>query len=50
MDIDGPDRSQPARQVAHPITLSGAAAVYHRPPPRLGEHTAEVLAWLTPGV
>ncbi|SCL30556.1 Crotonobetainyl-CoA:carnitine CoA-transferase CaiB [Micromonospora rhizosphaerae] len=48
VDIDGPDRSQPVRQVANPITLSGTPAGYHRPPPRLGEHTAEVLNWLAP--
>ncbi|MDZ5443512.1 CoA transferase [Micromonospora sp. 4G57] len=49
VDIDGPERAQPARQVANPITLSGAPPAYHRPPPRLGEHTAEVLAWLAAG-
>jgi crotonobetainyl-CoA:carnitine CoA-transferase CaiB-like acyl-CoA transferase len=35
------DRS--SRQVAHPITLSGTPARYRLPPPRLGEHTAELL-------
>jgi crotonobetainyl-CoA:carnitine CoA-transferase CaiB-like acyl-CoA transferase len=33
-------------QVANPIRLSGSPASYRRPPPALGEHTAEVLAWL----
>ncbi|RZJ26805.1 MAG: CoA transferase [Haliea sp.] len=33
--------------VANPIRLSGSPVVYQRPPPLLGEHTAEVLAqWL----
>ncbi|WP_446215095.1 CaiB/BaiF CoA transferase family protein [Micromonospora sp. IBHARD004] len=49
VEIPGPERPQPVRQVAHPITLSAAPAVYHRPPPRLGEHTAEVLTWLASG-
>jgi crotonobetainyl-CoA:carnitine CoA-transferase CaiB-like acyl-CoA transferase len=33
-------------QVANPIRLSGSPASYRLPPPALGEHTAEVLAWL----
>ncbi len=33
-------------QVAGPIGLSGSPASYRRPPPALGEHTAEVLRWL----
>jgi crotonobetainyl-CoA:carnitine CoA-transferase CaiB-like acyl-CoA transferase len=33
--------------VANPIRLSGSPVAYQRPPPLLGEHTAEVLAqWL----
>ncbi|WP_341914909.1 CaiB/BaiF CoA-transferase family protein [Polaromonas sp. YR568] len=33
--------------VANPIRLSGSPVAYQRPPPMLGEHTAEVLAqWL----
>ncbi len=33
--------------VANPIRLSGSPVTYQRPPPMLGEHTAEVLAqWL----
>ncbi|MFC4149604.1 CaiB/BaiF CoA transferase family protein [Micromonospora mangrovi] len=46
VDVPGPDRPHPARQVANPITLSATPATYHRPPPRLGEHTTEVLTWL----
>jgi crotonobetainyl-CoA:carnitine CoA-transferase CaiB-like acyl-CoA transferase len=35
--------------VANPIRLSGSPVAYLRPPPLLGEHTAEVLAqWLGP--
>ncbi|MGW6907697.1 CaiB/BaiF CoA transferase family protein [Streptomyces sp. NPDC054940] len=33
----------PSRQVAHPIALSGTPAQYRLPPPRLGQHTAEIL-------
>jgi crotonobetainyl-CoA:carnitine CoA-transferase CaiB-like acyl-CoA transferase len=33
VDIDGPDQSRRARQVANPITLSGTPALYHRPTP-----------------
>jgi crotonobetainyl-CoA:carnitine CoA-transferase CaiB-like acyl-CoA transferase len=33
-------------QVANPIRLAATPATYRRPPPALGEHTAEVLAWL----
>jgi crotonobetainyl-CoA:carnitine CoA-transferase CaiB-like acyl-CoA transferase len=33
-------------QVANPIRLSSSPASYRLPPPTLGEHTAEVLAWL----
>ena len=32
--------------VANPIELSDTPAVYHRRPPRLGEHTDELRAWL----
>jgi len=35
-----------ARQVSNPIRLSSTPPTYRRPPPRLGEHTAEVLRWL----
>ncbi|MEU3619717.1 CoA transferase [Streptomyces sp. NPDC006872] len=36
----GEDR--PSRQVASPIALSGTPAQYRLPPPRLGQHTAEI--------
>jgi crotonobetainyl-CoA:carnitine CoA-transferase CaiB-like acyl-CoA transferase len=39
---DGED-GRPSRQVAHPIALSGTPARYRLPPPRLGQHTAEIL-------
>ena len=32
------------RLVGSPLRMAGKAAVSHRPPPRLGEHTAEVIA------
>ncbi|MFL1380083.1 CaiB/BaiF CoA transferase family protein [Nocardiopsis protaetiae] len=32
--------------VRHPITFSRGAARYDLPPPRLGEHTEEIRAWL----
>ncbi|MFI1487161.1 CaiB/BaiF CoA transferase family protein [Streptomyces sp. NPDC020747] len=34
---------RPSRQVANPIALSGTPARYRLPPPRLGQHTAEIL-------
>ncbi|MGW0368179.1 CaiB/BaiF CoA transferase family protein [Streptomyces coeruleorubidus] len=34
---------RPSRQVASPIALSGTPAQYRLPPPRLGQHTADVL-------
>ncbi|WP_329310242.1 CaiB/BaiF CoA transferase family protein [Streptomyces sp. NBC_01262] len=42
---DGADEAQgrPSRQVANPIALSGTPAQYRLPPPRLGQHTAEIL-------
>jgi crotonobetainyl-CoA:carnitine CoA-transferase CaiB-like acyl-CoA transferase len=36
----------PVRTVACPIRLSATPASYRRPPPRLGEHTDELAAWL----
>lgn len=38
----------PVIQVANPISLPGSPPAYRRPPPRLGEHTAEILEWLSP--
>ncbi|WP_327727188.1 CoA transferase [Streptomyces sp. NBC_00487] len=40
--VDGVE-SRPFRQVASPIALSGTPARYRLPPPRLGQHTAEIL-------
>uniref|UniRef100_A0AAU2AHR3 CoA transferase n=1 Tax=Streptomyces sp. NBC_00093 TaxID=2975649 RepID=A0AAU2AHR3_9ACTN len=34
---------KPARQIANPIALSGTPAQYRLPPPRLGQHTTEIL-------
>ncbi|MFJ9173614.1 CaiB/BaiF CoA transferase family protein [Streptomyces sp. NPDC102360] len=44
--IDDPNRETPAAQVAHPIRLSAAPAAYVTAPPRLGEHTEQILAEL----
>jgi crotonobetainyl-CoA:carnitine CoA-transferase CaiB-like acyl-CoA transferase len=44
-EIDDPVRG-PLRLVADPIRLDGITPAVRRPPPRLGEHTAEVLAEL----
>lgn len=33
-------------QVANPVRLANSAPSYRRPPPRLGEHTEEILTWL----
>ncbi|WP_328822312.1 CaiB/BaiF CoA transferase family protein [Micromonospora rubida] len=46
VEIDRPDRAWPDRQVANPIGLADTPPAYRRPAPRLGEHTAQVLAWL----
>ncbi|WP_051866149.1 CaiB/BaiF CoA-transferase family protein [Streptomyces griseus] len=39
----GEAQPEPSRQVANPIALSGTPARYRLPPPRLGQHTAEIL-------
>lgn len=44
--IDDPNREAPAAQVANPIRLSAAPAAYVTAPPRLGEHTEQILAEL----
>ncbi|MFZ3555260.1 CaiB/BaiF CoA transferase family protein [Streptomyces sp. BH055] len=44
VDIDDPNRDTPAAQVANPIRLSAAPAAYVTAPPRLGEHTEQILA------
>ena len=44
--IDDPCRDTPVEQVANPIRLAATPATYRSAPPRLGEHTHEVLAEL----
>ncbi len=44
--VEDPHRERAVEQVAHPVRLSATPAAYHSPPPRLGEHTREVLAEL----
>ncbi|WP_433392139.1 CaiB/BaiF CoA transferase family protein [Micromonospora sp. KLBMP9576] len=46
VEVERPDRGWPDRQVANPIGLADTPPAYHRPAPRLGEHTEQVLAWL----
>lgn len=43
--LPGPD-GRPLDLVANPIGLSRTPPRYQLPPPRLGEHTAELTAWL----
>ncbi|WP_405362627.1 CoA transferase [Kitasatospora sp. NBC_00085] len=43
---DGTDDGEPLDLVANPIGLSRTPPRYERRPPRLGEHTAELRAWL----
>jgi crotonobetainyl-CoA:carnitine CoA-transferase CaiB-like acyl-CoA transferase len=44
MIIEGEDDGRKMRVVGSPIRMSAAHARVHRPPPRLGAHTEEVLA------
>ncbi|MER6523941.1 CaiB/BaiF CoA-transferase family protein [Streptomyces sp. NPDC001508] len=44
--IDDPRRDTHVAQVANPIRLTHTPAVYHSAPPRLGEHTREILTEL----
>ncbi|MFI1566894.1 CaiB/BaiF CoA transferase family protein [Streptomyces sp. NPDC020490] len=44
--IDDPHRDRPVEQVANPIRLDVTPAAYRSAPPRLGEHTEEVLSEL----
>jgi crotonobetainyl-CoA:carnitine CoA-transferase CaiB-like acyl-CoA transferase len=44
--IDDPLRDTPVEQVANPIRLGATPAAYRTAPPRLGEHTQEILAEL----
>lgn len=46
VEVDGPGRSVPSRQVAFPAALSATPATYRLAPPALGEHTDDVLAGL----
>jgi crotonobetainyl-CoA:carnitine CoA-transferase CaiB-like acyl-CoA transferase len=43
IDLERPDTG-PVALVAHPLKASRTPPAYHRAPPRLGEHTDEVLA------
>jgi crotonobetainyl-CoA:carnitine CoA-transferase CaiB-like acyl-CoA transferase len=43
LDVNHP-KLGPGRYLGSPIHLSGAGRGSRRPPPRLGEHTGEVLA------
>ncbi len=47
-EVEDPARGL-LRLVADPIKLSGLLAGVRLPPPRLGEHTDEVLSELHPG-
>jgi crotonobetainyl-CoA:carnitine CoA-transferase CaiB-like acyl-CoA transferase len=44
VEVDQPDGSRPVVVAGPPIKLTATPAGIHRRPPRLGEHTAEVLA------
>ena len=44
MVIEGDDGEQKMRMIGSPICMSGAPVGIRRPPPRLGEHTDEVMA------
>ena len=50
VEVDGPGRSAPSRQVAFPAALSATPATYRLAPPALGEHTEDVLAGLARSV
>lgn len=44
--VADPDTGAAVPQVANPVWLSRTPVGYHRPPPRLGADTGEVLGWL----
>jgi crotonobetainyl-CoA:carnitine CoA-transferase CaiB-like acyl-CoA transferase len=44
MVIEGHDGEQKMRMIGSPIRMTGAPVGVRRPPPRLGEHTDEILA------
>lgn len=46
VEVDGPGRTAPSRQVAFPAALSATPATYRLAPPAIGEHTDDVLAAL----
>ncbi|HTJ26774.1 MAG TPA: CoA transferase [Candidatus Limnocylindria bacterium] len=46
MILEGPGEGQTVKLIASPITLSDAPVTLRRPPPRLGQHTGEVLGTL----
>ena len=43
MLMEGPGEGQTCRFIGSPIQMSGAKAGLHRAPPRLGQHTQEIL-------
>jgi len=43
-ELDHEDRERPIPVVEHPLRFDGAESGFRSPPPRLGEHTREVLA------
>jgi crotonobetainyl-CoA:carnitine CoA-transferase CaiB-like acyl-CoA transferase len=47
VEVAGPSRRTPSRQVAHPLRWSVTPPTYRLPPPALGEHTAQILAELS---
>ena len=49
VEVAGPSRATPSRQVAHPLRWSATPATYRLPPPTVGEHTEQVLAELSDG-
>ena len=49
VEVAGAGMREAARQVANPIRLSATPPTYRLAPPGLGEHNAEVAAWLRSG-
>ena len=49
MIMEGPGEGQQLRFVASPIQMSAAPVTLRRAPPRLGQHTAEILALASAG-
>jgi crotonobetainyl-CoA:carnitine CoA-transferase CaiB-like acyl-CoA transferase len=47
VEVAGPSRETPSRQVAHPLRWSATPATYRLPPPAIGEHTEQILAELS---